>query len=413
LLDTSLARLSTGLKINSGKDSPSGLIASEILRSEISAIEQSIKNSNRANNVLSTADSALGEISGLLNQVRGLVQEGLNDGALSQSEIEANQLQLDAALSAINRIAANTTFAGDKLIDGSKAFTTKIRVIDAPKLDDVRISEAAFGSSSTIAINASITKAAEQAEVRYAGGTLASNTTLEVAGSKGSQVLFLGASSNVTTIQAAINGVSDITGVDAVLGSGLTLATGAQAGTTAVTTTAIANTTTSKSAGTYTASTFDSGSNADSISLSSRLTGTAGHAITIDFDVAGGANAATTVAVSGNAIVVTLGTDGNSAVNATAQDISDAVTASAGSGNDADALVRVAAVDSNASEAFAATAALTLGVGGDSGNVVGANDGADTRTYTDLRATSTNGLDATHLNFPNIGGRGLGVSWFW
>jgi flagellin len=67
LLDTSLARLSTGLKINSGKDSPSGLIASEILRSEISAIEQSIKNSNRANNVLSTADSALGEISGLLN----------------------------------------------------------------------------------------------------------------------------------------------------------------------------------------------------------------------------------------------------------------------------------------------------------------------------------------------------------
>jgi flagellin len=324
LLDTSLARLSTGLKINSGKDSPSGLIASEILRSEISAIEQSIKNSNRANNVLSTADSALGEISGLLNQVRGLVQEGLNDGALSQSEIEANQLQLDAALSAINRIAANTTFAGDKLIDGSKAFTTKIRVTDAPKLDDVRISEAAFGSSSTIAINASITKAAEQAEVRYAGGTLASNTTLEVAGSKGSQVLFLGASSNVTTIQAAINGVSDITGVDAVLGSGLTLATGAQAGTTAVTT-----------------------------------------------------------------------------------------TASAGSGNDADALVRVAAVDSNASEAFAATAALTLGVGGDSGNVVGANDGADTRTYTDLRATSTNGLDATHLNFPNIGGRGLGVSWFW
>jgi flagellin len=141
LLDTSLARLSTGLKINSGKDSPAGLIASEILRSEISAIEQSLKNSSRANNVLSTADSALGEISGLLNQVRGLVQEGLNDGALSSSEIEANQLQLDAALSAINRIAANTTFAGDKLIDGSKAFTTKISVTDAPKLDDIRSSQ--------------------------------------------------------------------------------------------------------------------------------------------------------------------------------------------------------------------------------------------------------------------------------
>ena len=41
LLDTSLTRLSTGLQINTGKDNPSGLIASEILRSQVSAIEQS------------------------------------------------------------------------------------------------------------------------------------------------------------------------------------------------------------------------------------------------------------------------------------------------------------------------------------------------------------------------------------
>lgn len=42
-LDSSLTRLSTGLKINSGRDNPSGLIASEGLRTQISAIEQSIK----------------------------------------------------------------------------------------------------------------------------------------------------------------------------------------------------------------------------------------------------------------------------------------------------------------------------------------------------------------------------------
>ena len=59
LLDTSLTRLSTGLKINSGKDNPAGLIASETLRSQVATIEQSIKNSNRANNVISTAESAL------------------------------------------------------------------------------------------------------------------------------------------------------------------------------------------------------------------------------------------------------------------------------------------------------------------------------------------------------------------
>src|SRR3972149_6686627 len=116
LLDTSLTRLSTGIKINSGKDNPAGLIASEILRSQVSTIEQSIKNSNRANNVISTAESALGEVSTLLNQVRSLVQEGLNNGALSQSEIETNQAPIDQALSAINRISSNTVFAGDKLI---------------------------------------------------------------------------------------------------------------------------------------------------------------------------------------------------------------------------------------------------------------------------------------------------------
>ena len=118
-LNTALTRLSTGLKINSGKDNPAGLIASETLRSQVSTIEQSIKNSSRANNVIATADAALGEVNNLLNQIRGLVQESLNSGALSQSEIEANQLQVDAALSAINRISANTAFAGDKLIDGS------------------------------------------------------------------------------------------------------------------------------------------------------------------------------------------------------------------------------------------------------------------------------------------------------
>lgn len=45
MLSTS-QRLSTGLKINSGKDNPSGLIASETLRLQVTTIEQSIKNSN-------------------------------------------------------------------------------------------------------------------------------------------------------------------------------------------------------------------------------------------------------------------------------------------------------------------------------------------------------------------------------
>ncbi|MFH1303086.1 MAG: flagellin [Planctomycetota bacterium] len=217
LLDTSLTRLSTGLKINSGKDNPSGLIASETLRSQVSAIEQSIKNSNRASNVIATADSALGEVTNLLNQVRGLVQEGLNVGALSQDEIKANQLQIDTALSAINRISANTSFAGDKLIDGSKAFRTQASAGDSAKLSDFQVNEAVFGSSSSITLDATIVTAAAQASLDYEAvpGDLATATTLEIGGASGSQVLFLGASSSLDNVRDAVNGVTDITGVTA------------------------------------------------------------------------------------------------------------------------------------------------------------------------------------------------------
>jgi flagellin len=215
LLDTSLTRLSTGLQINTGRDNPAGLIASESLRLQITSIEQSIKNSNRANNVIATADAALNEIGGLLNQIRGLVQEGLNTGALSQAEIEANQLQIDSALSAVNRIASNTKFGSDKLIDGTKAFVTSVTAADAAKLAEFQINEALFGSATTIDIDASITTAAEKGELLYAGGGLGGETTLEVSGSKGSQVLFFGSASTVDHIFNAVNAVTDATGVEA------------------------------------------------------------------------------------------------------------------------------------------------------------------------------------------------------
>lgn len=226
LLNQSLTNLSTGLKINSGKDNPAGLIASETLRSQLTVIEQSIKNSNRANNVIATADSALGEITGLLNQVRGLVQEGLNTGALSQAEIEANQDQIDAALNAINRISANTTFAGDKLIDGSKSFRTALTSADDAKLSDYSINTAVFAGSPTIVVDATVTTAATRAELftDFVSGGLASATTIEVAGAKGTDVVFLGKTSTLDNIESAIDALTDTTGVvatktDAVYGA--------------------------------------------------------------------------------------------------------------------------------------------------------------------------------------------------
>jgi len=303
LLDTSLTRLSTGLKINSGKDNPSGLIASETLRSQVSAIEQSIKNSNRASNVIATADSALGEVTNLLNQVRGLVQEGLNEGALSQDEIEANQLQIDTALSAINRISANTSFAGDKLIDGSKAFRTQASAVDSAKLSDFQVNEAVFGSSSTITLDATIVTAATQASLDYSAvdGGLAAATTIEIGGASGSQVLFLGASSSLDNVRDAVNGVTDITGVTATK-------TNKVASNLLVDSTAVNSDVTITDART-----------------SDSVLGDANQNINVSFVNAGGASDVLGVTVTNNAtdvnIVVNLATNAGSAISSTAADI--------------------------------------------------------------------------------------------
>src|SRR5881628_3781242 len=123
-LSDTLQRLSSGLRINRGADDPAGLIASEGLRSEIAGINQAIDNSQRASNVISTTEGALGEVASLLLNIKALVVQAANSGALSPDEISANQLQVDSAVESITRISNTTTFAGLKLINGSMDYLT-------------------------------------------------------------------------------------------------------------------------------------------------------------------------------------------------------------------------------------------------------------------------------------------------
>jgi flagellin len=123
-LQEALTRLSTGLRINTGKDDPAGLIASESLRSNIVSVQKGISNSQTANQLISTADSALGQVSSLLNDIRSLVVESASSGGLSADQVAANQLQVDSSLGAIDRIAQTTQFQGRRLLDGSLDFLT-------------------------------------------------------------------------------------------------------------------------------------------------------------------------------------------------------------------------------------------------------------------------------------------------
>ena len=160
-LQESLTRLSTGLRINSGKDDPAGLIASENLRRDITSINKAISNTERANQLIATADSALGQVSSLLNDIRGLVVEAANTGVLSDEQIAANQLQVDSSLEAIDRIAQVTTFQGRKLLDGSLDFHHLYR--RRTSVRDLNIDQANLGTAGSVAVSVDVTAAATQA----------------------------------------------------------------------------------------------------------------------------------------------------------------------------------------------------------------------------------------------------------
>src|SRR5256885_3930366 len=165
-LATHLQRLSSGLKINSGKDAPAGLIASEALRSEINGINQAIDNSQRAGNVINTAEGSLSEVSSLLLQVQSLTNQAANTGALSPDEIRANQLQVDAILNSVNRISNTTQFNGVKLLNGSLDYSTS--GLAANKIDVAQINAAKIPDNGNVNITRQGTASAKHGTLSFA-----------------------------------------------------------------------------------------------------------------------------------------------------------------------------------------------------------------------------------------------------
>jgi flagellin len=221
--NTALQRLSTGLRINSGADDPAGLIASQSLQSEIQGINQGINNSTQATNVISTAEGALNEVSSLLLNIKGLVVESANSGALSSDEIAANQLEVDSAVQSITRIANTTSFAGLSLINGSLGYVTS--GVNASKIDALQINQADVSVGTTIPVQVDVLTSARTAELQFAASSVASSVTLQVSGNLGTQTLTFTSGTKASAIAYAVNSISDSTGVTAALTHG-TLASG-------------------------------------------------------------------------------------------------------------------------------------------------------------------------------------------
>lgn len=120
-LNTSIERLSSGLKVNRGADGPAALVISEKQRAQISGLRAAIDNTEKAVSVVQTAEGALNEINSLLVKVRSLAIDSANAGVNDEDALAANQAEIKNALETIDRIAGNTQFGEKKLLDGSVA----------------------------------------------------------------------------------------------------------------------------------------------------------------------------------------------------------------------------------------------------------------------------------------------------
>jgi flagellin len=226
-LAQSLERLSTGLKISSGKDDPAGLIASENLRSEIKGANQAIANATRADQVINIAEGGLGEVSSLLTELQGLVTSSASTAGISAAERQANQLQVDSILQTIDRIASATSFQGIKLLNGN--FDFKTSNVNAG-ISDYKVNAAKYTGGS-LNVDVLVTGSAQQGGMflSFGASTIDTNTnsqfTIEIGGSVGNRQFTFSSSTSLTNIAGAINTFTSVTGVQAtVSGTGIKLA---------------------------------------------------------------------------------------------------------------------------------------------------------------------------------------------
>ena len=214
-LQTSLQRLSSGLRINSAKDDAAGLAISERFTAQIRGLNQAVRNSNDGISLAQTAEGALQEVGNNLQRIRELSVQAAN-ATNSASDRAALQSEVDQRVSEITRIGNQTQFNGLNLLNGS--FTTQTfqvganagQTIDVTALRDSRAS--ALGNNTLdggitavagVVVGASATANGMNAVAAGAGFTVA---TTDASGSTlTSSALSYAADSGANIIAGVIN----------------------------------------------------------------------------------------------------------------------------------------------------------------------------------------------------------------
>jgi len=205
-LQVSLQRLSSGLRINSAKDDAAGLAISERFTAQIRGINQAIRNANDGISLAQTAEGALSEGGNILQRIRELSVQSAN-ATNSSTDRQALQAEVGQLVSELDRIATNTEFNGQKLLDGT--FGAAVFQVGA-------------NANQTIQTTTSNFRTAQYGNYRIEGAVASASGTgrvtgeaLTVNGTFGSKTFELAADTSAKEVSETINASVDDTGVKA------------------------------------------------------------------------------------------------------------------------------------------------------------------------------------------------------
>ena len=159
-LETAMARLSSGLRINSAKDDAAGLAISERMTAQVNGLTQARRNANDGISVAQTAEGALQTSGDILQRIRTLAVQSAND-TNSSSDRQALQAETSQLISEFDRIATTTQFNGLNLLDGNFS-KTQFQV--------------GANANQTITFGIGSTKAVDMASFGMSGDVTASST---------------------------------------------------------------------------------------------------------------------------------------------------------------------------------------------------------------------------------------------
>jgi len=207
-LNTSIQRLSSGLRINSAKDDAAGLAISDRMNSQIKGMTQATRNANDGVSMAQTAEGALSSSGDILQRVRELAVQSSNSSN-SASDRKALQTEVTQLTSELNRIANTTEFNGQKLMDGSMG-TANFQVgANAGQLISMTGSNFTTSTYGNNRLDASSVQAGVADTNGIAGGTMTIN------GSLSSKEVTIAEGASAKEAAAAINKSSGDTGVTA------------------------------------------------------------------------------------------------------------------------------------------------------------------------------------------------------